>query len=39
MLNVLGRIATSVAIIVVSCIIVEQINKRQLVEKAVDKLS
>jgi len=39
MINILGRIAASVVVVVVSCIIVDQINKRQLVEKAVNKLS
>jgi len=39
MLNIIGRIATSVVIVVVSCIIVDQINKHHLVDKAVEKLS
>lgn len=39
MFNVLGRIVASVTVIVVSILIVEQIQKHQLVDKAVDKLS
>jgi hypothetical protein len=39
MFNALGRIVASVTVIVVSILIVEQIQKHQLVDKAVDKLS
>lgn len=39
MLQALGRITASITVIVVSILIVEQIQKHQLVDKAVDKLT
>ena len=39
MLNVIARIATSVVIVVASCIIVDQIQKRGLVDKAINKIT
>lgn len=38
MIHALGRIAASITVIVVSILVVEQIQKHNLVDKAVDKL-
>jgi len=39
MLNVIGRIAVSVTVLVVTFVILDQVRERDLVNKAIDKLN